>query len=134
MVKNTVIAVSHLIFFKIYFLLEDNCFTILCWFLPHINVNQPWYTYVSTLVNLPPTSHPSHLSRLSQSTRFELPANSYWLSILHMIMHKFQCYSINLYPPLLPLCPQACPPCLHLICCPANRFIGPIFLDSIYMC
>ena len=27
--------------FKVYFYLEDNCFTILCWFLPHYNVNQP---------------------------------------------------------------------------------------------
>ena len=29
-----------IIFFLI-FLLEDNCFTILCWFLPYINMNQP---------------------------------------------------------------------------------------------
>ena len=26
---------------KNYFSLEDNCFTILCWFLPYININQP---------------------------------------------------------------------------------------------
>ena len=25
----------------IYFYLKDNCFTILCWFLPYINMNQP---------------------------------------------------------------------------------------------
>ena len=28
-------------FLKIYFYLEDNCFTMLCWFLPYINMNQP---------------------------------------------------------------------------------------------
>ena len=27
--------------FKVYFYLEDNCFTMLCWFLPCYNVNQP---------------------------------------------------------------------------------------------
>ena len=26
----------------IYFQLKDNCFTVLCWFLPYINKNQPW--------------------------------------------------------------------------------------------
>ena len=28
-------------FFLIYFYLEDNCFTVLYWFLPYINMNQP---------------------------------------------------------------------------------------------
>ena len=34
---------AHLSFFCkfIYFKLEDNCFTILYWFLPYINMNQP---------------------------------------------------------------------------------------------
>ena len=26
---------------SIYYYVEDNCFTILCWFLPYINMNQP---------------------------------------------------------------------------------------------
>ena len=26
---------------SLFFKLEDNCFTILCWFLPYINMNQP---------------------------------------------------------------------------------------------
>ena len=30
-----------LIFKFMYFQLEDNCLTILCWFLPYINMNQP---------------------------------------------------------------------------------------------
>ena len=37
-------------------------------------------------------------------------------------------------PSASPLCLQVCSPCLHLHCCPANRFISTIFLDSIYMC
>ena len=37
--------------------IKDNCFTILCWFLPYIIVNQP-YVYTCPL---PPSSHPSRL-------------------------------------------------------------------------
>ena len=36
----------------------DNCFTLLHWFLPYVNMNQPQvYTHVSSLLNLPPTFH-----------------------------------------------------------------------------
>ena len=48
--------------------------------------------------SLPPPTQ-SHSSRLSQSTGFSsLPPSAYshWLSVLHMIIHLFQCY------PLLP--------------------------------
>ena len=42
--------------FKIYFYLEVNCFTILCWFLPYIKMSQPYiFIYVLSLLNLPPT-------------------------------------------------------------------------------
>ena len=35
----------------------------------------------------------------------------------------FRCYSLNLsHPLLLALCPQICFLCLHLHCCPINRF------------
>ena len=45
-----------------------------------------------------------------------------------------QCYSLKSPHPLLsPLCPKVCSLCLHLQCCPENRFISTIFLDSIYM-
>ena len=52
-------------------------------------------------ISLPPPT-PSHPSRLSQSTRFELPhhrVNSYWL--LHMIMYMIQCYSLSSSHPLI---------------------------------
>ena len=35
--------------------------------------------------------------------------------------------------PLLELCPQVYSLSLHLHCCPANKFINTIFLDSVYM-
>ena len=52
-----------------------------------------------------PLPIPSHPSRLSQSTRFSSlchTANSHWLSILHMVMYMFQCYSLYSSHPLLP--------------------------------
>ena len=83
--------------------MEDGCFTTLCWFLPYISVNQKWvYMSPPSWISLQlPT--PSHPSRLSQSTRFELApciitANSHWLSVLHMVIYMFPCYSLNLSP------------------------------------
>jgi len=48
-----------LFLFLIYFQLEDNCFPMLYWFLPYINMNQP-LVYIHPLP-LEPLSHlPSH--------------------------------------------------------------------------
>ena len=47
--------------------------------------------------SLPP-SRPSHPSMLSQSTGLKSPshtANSHWLSILHMVVYMFPCYSLQ---------------------------------------
>ena len=56
--------------------MDNYCFTILCWFLPYIIMNQP-QVYICPLP-LEPSSHlpchPIH-SRLSQSTKSELPAS-----------------------------------------------------------
>ena len=41
------------------FFLEDNCFTILCWFLPYINMNQP-QVYIYPLPLEPPSPRPPH--------------------------------------------------------------------------
>ena len=60
-------------------------------------------------------------------------ANDHWLSILHMVMYMFPCYSFNSGRPLPPpLCHQVRPLCLHLHCSLAYRIISTIFLDSIY--
>ena len=46
----------------------------------------------------------------------------------------FPCYSLNSSHPLIPpLCPQVRSLCLHLHCCPADRFISTIFLHSTYI-
>ena len=41
------------------FLLQDICFTILCWFLPYINMNQP-QVYICLLPLEPPSQPPRH--------------------------------------------------------------------------
>ena len=60
-------------------------------------------------------------------------ANSPWLSILHMVLYMFPCYSLHSSHSLTPHCVHKSVG-LHLLCCPANRFISTIFLDSIYIC
>ena len=55
-------------------------------------------------------------------------------SVLHIEIYIFPCYSLHSFHPLPPpLCPQVCSLCLHLRCCPANRFKGTIYLDSIHI-
>ena len=98
-------------------------------------------TAIGIYVSLPswtplPSPTLSHPSRLSQSTRLSFlnhTANSHWLHILHMVMCMFQSYSLNLSTLFLLLCAQVCSLCLSLYCCPTNRFISAVFLDSIYI-
>ena len=63
--------------------------------------------------------HPEHLSHLPAHLIppgcHRAPAvcalhhtwNSHWLSILHMVMHMFQCYALKSSHPLLPLSPKS---------------------------
>ena len=108
------------------FLLEDNCFTIWCWLLPCINMNQ------SPLSHFPPIPP----LRLSQSPGLSSPghtANPCWRSLLHVTTCMFPCYSLSSSCPLPPtLFSQVWSPSLHLHCCPASRFISTIFLESIF--
>ena len=95
------------------------------------------YTCIAFLLSFPPTSHPTHSSRLSQSTWLVLHESYSKLPltiILCMVIYMFPCYFLSFFHFLLPsLCPQVCSLCLWLHCFPANRFISTIFLDPIYM-
>ena len=74
------------------FWLEDNCFTILCWFLPYIITNQPWVHRCP--LSLEPTSHLPRLQAVTEKW-VELSvqtANSLWLSILPMVMYMSSCH------------------------------------------
>ena len=46
----------------------------------------------------------------------------------------FPCCSLLLPPASFPHCAHKSVPCLHLHCCPADRFVSTSFLDFIYMC
>ena len=124
------------------FLLEDECFTVLCWVLPYVSMNQP-QVYLCPLPAPEPASHPLPTPPLgchravTGPSSVCLPAGSHLLSVLRVVMCLFPGWSLNSSHPLLPpLCPQVCSTlyvlCLH--CYPANRFISTIFPDSRCMC
>ena len=119
------------------FQLEANYFTMLYWFLPYIDMNQPWCTCVphpeplSHLRPHPiPQGHPSApaLSTLSHALNLD------WWCISHMIIYMFQCYSLkSSHPHSRPQSPKDCSIHLYLFCCLAYMVIVTIFLNSIYM-
>ena len=85
---------------------------MLCWFLLY-NMNQS-YVYMYSLPLGSPAHPPSHPSRSSQSTRMSslyCTATSHQLSVLNMVMHIFQCYSLSsshlLLPPAVPTSPSS---------------------------
>ena len=67
------------------------------------------YTYVPSLLNPLPSASSFHHSRLSQSnglSSLRHIVNFHLLSILHVLVCMFPCYSLNLSHPLFPpLCP-----------------------------
>ena len=103
-------------------------------------ISHKWFiTYVPSLLNNPlPSPTPSDSTRLSQNTELSFlhpTTHSHWLSILYVVMYMFPCCFLNSSPSPLPLpSPLLCPQfsflrlCLH--CCPVDRFISTIFLDS----
>ena len=104
-------------------------------------VNNMKHEYIPSLLKTPShlSVHPTPLGchRGCHSTGLSSlchTANSHFLSILHMVMCMFPCYSLSSSHPLLTLlCPQVCSLCLCFYCCPSNRLINTIFLDSIHM-
>ena len=124
-------------FYFLPFLSEDNCFTILYWFLPYVDMNQP-QMYIRPLPP-EPRSHlsPFYRSRLSQSTRLSSlchRANSHLLSSLHMVIYMFPCCFLNLSNIFFP---RYVHKSIHFVWVSTVvlqiRFISAIFLDSICM-
>ena len=85
---GNLITDSFASFIFLFFPLEDNCFTVLCWPLPYINMNQP---QIYTCPLLPrPLSHPIPSTGFSQNSGLSSlchTADSHLLSILHMVMY-----------------------------------------------
>ena len=80
-----------------------------------------------------PSPHPTPLGchRAQALGALSHSSNSHWLSVLHMVMYMFQCYCLKSSQSLLPLlCSKIYSLYLCLLCCPASRIIGTIFLDS----
>ena len=85
-----------------------------------IHVSPP--SWIALLLPFPP-----YPSQLSQSTGFGCLASyiELSLSVLHMVMYMFQCYSLKSSHPFpLPLNSKVCSLHLCLLCCPAHRLIG----------
>ena len=114
-----------------------NCFTILWWFLPYIDMDQPrvyMWPHPEPLSHLPP--HPIPLgcpSALALSALFRA-SNLDWSSVSHMIIYMFQCYSLkSSHPRRLPQSPNVCSLDLRLLCCLPYSVVSTIFLNSMYM-
>ena len=85
--------------------------------------------------HLPPQTIPLGCPRAPALGALLHASNLHWASILHTVMYMFQCYSLKLsHPLLLPLSLKVCSLHMCLLCCPAYRIIGTIFLNSIYIC
>ena len=115
--------------------MEDNCFTILWWFLPYINMNWPQGYICPPILNSPSSSLPTPSSGLSQSTSFGCPA-SYIILVLAIYftygnVHVSILFSQISHPCLLPLSIKVCSLHLCLLCCPACRIVITVFLNSI---
>ena len=74
---------------------------------------------------------PSHPSRLSQSTWFELLASysKFLLAIYFTYDNVYVSMLLYQFVPRSPFlrCPQVCSLCLHHYCCPENTFISTVF-------
>ena len=101
--------------------------TILWWFLPYIDMNQPW------VYMCPHPEHPSQLpphpiplgcpSAPALSALFH-SSNLNWSSISHITIYMFQCCSLKLsHPQLLPQSQKVCSLHLCLFCCVTYRVI-----------
>ena len=68
--------------------------TILWWFLPYIDMNQPWVYMCSTILNTPSTSLPT--PSLWVVLEHHLHAlHMHRSSVLHTAIYMFQCYCLS---------------------------------------
>jgi len=83
-----------LFFYIIYF--NWRLITILWWFLPHTDMNQPRVYMCPPILNSPPyslptPSHPLGCPRAPALSALLHASNLHWSSILHMVIYMFQC-------------------------------------------
>ena len=72
------VSFFFLIFVQFIFLIENDCFTILCWFLPCVNVNQPCVLWTKMLQLRPTLRPPMDCSLPGSSAHGILQARTPW--------------------------------------------------------
>ena len=103
------------------------------------------YTYIPSLLGVPPTSsRRSHSSRSSQGPELSAQCDTeacHRLPVLHMAVYIRQGYSLHSSQPLLPLpCPQVCSLPLCLYPCPLTKKyfgdfpVGPVAETPSFQC
>ena len=100
-----------------------------------------WICHRNTCVPSPwnplPPSSPVFPSGVSQSTALGALLHAldlYWSSVLHMVIHMLQCYSLkSSHLHLFSQNPKVCSLHLCLFCWSAYRMVVTIILNSIYM-
>ena len=117
--------------------METNYFTILSWFLPYIDMNQPRVYMCSsswTSSHLPPHPIPQGRPSAPAPSALSHASDLDWRSVSHMVIYMIQCYSLN-HPTLaFSQSPKVCSLHLCLFCCLTYRVIITIILSSIYIC
>ena len=73
-----------------------NYFIILWWFLPYIDMNQPWLYMCPPVLNPLLPASPPHPSGLSQSTGFECPASCIELGLVIFHIWQYTCFNVIL--------------------------------------
>ena len=129
--------VLSLFFFYFFNFFNWRLITILWWFWPYIDMNQP-QVYMCPHPE-PPSQLPPHPIPLGCPSAPALSALSHasnldWSSISHMVIYMFQGSSLKSHPCLLPQSPKVCSFHLCLFCCLVYGVIITIFLNSTYMC
>ena len=84
---------------------------------------------------LPPLSpsHPLGCRKALALGSLHHTSSFHWLSVLQVVVYRFQCCSLKSSHPLLPLCLKVCSLWSCLLCCPAGRIISNLS-RFLYIC
>ena len=103
---------ERVIFFFSFIYFSWRLITILLWFLPYIDMNQPWIYTCSpsrSPLPLPSPSHPFGSSQCTSPEHLSHASNLDWRFISQLIIYMFQCHSLRTSPPrLLRQSPKVC--------------------------
>ena len=114
------------------------------WHESAIDIHMSPPSWISLCPDIPPHPIPLGCPRALTLGSLHLTSYSHWLSVLHMVMYMFQCYSLKLSHPRLDWSDLAAAApsltvskslllSLSLLCSHANSTINTIFLESTYM-